>query len=147
MAEHGEVYDQRKAAFGMLKGPKRSEANLQKNVCKYLRLAYGHRCRFNSEFGGVRLSRHQAEQLKPLYSHRGHPDLTIYSKAGILFLELKKAGSGAYLKGGGLRAGAHIKEQAEYLEFLNGCPAVWAHFAEGFDEAKDIIDRFFSDEF
>ena len=146
MVKPGE-YDQRKAAFGMLKGPKRTEANLQKNVCKYLRLAYGHRCRFTSHFGGVRLSQHQGEQLKATYSHTGHPDLTIYSKAGTLFIELKKIGSGAYLKGGRLRAGEHIKSQSDYIDFLNGCPGVWAYFAEGFDEAKAIIDRFFNDEF
>ena len=137
-------YDQRKAAFGMLKKrPKKSEANMQKNICQYISYQYGNICRFSSDMGGIYLTKAQGAALKPIRSHRGHPDLTIYSKRGVLMLELKAEGADPYTKKDRLKAGGHVAEQAAYIDFLNDVPGITAAFAVGFAQAKLIIDNFF----
>ncbi len=129
--------------FGMLKGPKRSEANLQKNICKYLKMQYP-RIRFKSGMEGERLAggANQGGRLRAIQYGPGHPDLVIYHQRDIhcgLALELKK--ETPFKKDGSLKAGQHLVEQNEWLLYLkqNG----WrAEFCWSFDDAKLIIDSF-----
>lgn len=129
------------------------ESTLQCHVADYLRLQYPH-VLFHSDFGaGVKLTPGQARiQYRQNGGRRAWPDLLIaeprtvtigknkYCYAG-LFIELKREGTRILKKDGTLVADAHIREQHELLCELErrGYKAV---FAVGFDQAKDIIDRY-----
>jgi len=127
----------------MLRGPKRSEANLQKNICKYLKMQYP-RIRFKSGMEGERLAGGaiQGGRLRAIQFGPGHPDLVIYHKCNLycgLALELKI--ETPYKKDGSFKAGQHLIEQNEWLLYLkqNG----WlVAFVWDFDEAKRLIDNF-----
>lgn len=58
-----------------------------------------------------------------------------------LMIELKREGTRIYKKNGGLVADEHIREQARMLDELRE-RGYAAHFAIGFDQAKQIIDEY-----
>ena len=121
-----------------------SEAKLHEAVCDYIRLQYPH-VLFNSDMSGVKLTMGQAIKAKKLRSSKGFPDLVIYEprngKHG-LFIELKREGLQLLKKDGTFKT-EHLKEQSEVISKLNELNYV-ALFAVGFDEAKDIIDKYLS---
>lgn len=144
-----------------------SEADLQVQVADYLRLQYPS-VMFHSDFGsGIKLTMGQAiKQKRQNGGRRAWPDMFIAEPRGVkasckviqpedsvikeaqfieqkygLFLELKKAGTRIFKKDGTLVANEHIREQFDLLEQLRHKGYV-AEFACGFDEAKEIIDRY-----
>lgn len=141
-----------------------SEADLQVQVADYLRLQYPS-VMFHSDFGsGIKLTMGQAiKQKRQNGGRRAWPDMFIAEPKEVartefedkeksvafsfghcrygLFIELKKAGTRIYKKDGTLVANEHIREQFDLLEQLRHKGYV-AEFACGFDEAKEIIDRY-----
>jgi hypothetical protein len=120
-----------------------SEKSLHRAVCDYLRYQYPG-VLFNSDLSGsMKLSMHQAVQLKSLRNKRGYPDLMIYEPRGIyhgLFIELKKEGERLYKKNG-QPASPHIEEQIGCLLELR-MRNYKAEFAVGFEMAKEFIDNY-----
>ena len=148
-----------------------TELELQAQVADYLRLQYPN-VLFHSDFGsGIKLTPGQAMRQKRLQGgRRSWPDMfiaepkvrhTTDGEWGIklgwaqlddgtdyyammfagLMIELKKAGTRIYRKDGRLVSDAHIREQFDMLEQLRQ-RGYMAEFACGFDEAKEIIDRY-----
>ena len=132
-----------------------SEAEIQAWVADYLRLQYP-KVLFHSDFGsGIKLTPGQAaKQKRQNGGRRAWPDMFIAQPKihrtkdnqifGVeyygMFLELKKEGT-RLMKKDGTWASEHIAEQAEVLDRLskNG---YYAKFAVGFDEAKELIERY-----
>ena len=140
-----------------------SEADLQVQVADYLRLQYPN-VMFHSDFGsGIKLTMGQAIKQKrqnggrkswpdmflaepivrdsetgQFYKGNYYPAKQVYNG---LFIELKRQGTRIYKKDGTLTANEHIQEQAKMLEELRK-RGYMAEFACGFDEAKEIIDRY-----
>lgn len=141
-----------------------SEADLQVQVADYLRLQYPS-VLFHSDFGsGIKLTMGQAiKQKRQNGGRRAWPDLFIAEPKEVartefedkekniafsfghcrcgLFLELKRPGTRIFKKDGTLVANEHIREQFDLLEELRH-KGYMAEFACGFDEAKEIIDRY-----
>jgi hypothetical protein len=124
----------------------RSEATVQQQVCRYLRIQYPSAI-FRSDFAsGMKLTMGQATKHKALQSSRAWPDLFIYEPVADrqgLAMELKAEGVTVFKKDGTLRKDEHLEEQAAMLEALRRRGYV-ATFAIGFDQAKSIIDEYFS---
>lgn len=126
-----------------------SEADLQVQVADYLRLQYPD-VMFHSDYGsGIKLTMGQAiKQKRQNGGRRAWPDMFIAEPHADIFrpkhglmIELKKAGTRIYKKDGTLVADEHIREQFDVLERLRK-RGYMAEFACGFDEAKEIIDRY-----
>lgn len=136
-----------------------TESELQIQVADYLRLQYPD-VLFHSDFGsGIKLTIGQAaKQKRQNGGRRAWPDMFIAEpkeimlphikgaiKSGLvvhhgLFIELKKEGTRLKKKNGEW-ANEHIAEQADMLERLN-FRGYKAEFAVGFDEAKEVIDKY-----
>jgi hypothetical protein len=124
---------------------KPTEAVVQRQVCQHIRFFYPTAI-FNSDGAGNYLSRAQAGMNKVLRSSSGYPDLFIAEPRGQyhgMFLELKRDGIPIYLKNGDLTSNPHVRAQAEILAQLRA-RGYWADFAVGADEAKELIDAYFS---
>ena len=129
------------------------ESDLQVMVADYLRLRYPD-VLFHSDFGsGVKLTVGQAmKQKRQNGGRRAWPDMFIAEPAPRcidgswnhewhgLFLELKKEGT-RLKKKDGTWASDHIAEQAKMMVELEK-RGYLAKFAVGFEEAKDIIDKY-----
>jgi len=123
----------------------KSEEQTHIAICKYLKLQYPN-VLFTSESSGIRLSIGQAKRLKAMRSCSGLPDIMIFEPRKSyygLFLEVKREGTKIYKKDGDLRKDAHIQEQEEILHQLKQ-RGYLAEFVVGFEEAKSIIDYYFS---
>lgn len=122
------------------------EKDLHRAVCEYLRLQYP-KVMFNSDMSGLRLTIGQATQAKRMRSNQGFPDIVIYeARHGYhaLFLELKREGERIFLKDGKTPTTPHIAEQAECINKL--CDRMYnAQFVIGFDEAREVIDRYLNE--
>jgi hypothetical protein len=131
------------------------EANLQKEVCRFIRIQYPGII-FRSDYSsGLKLTVNQAAVHKSLQSSRAWPDLFIVhpsrGKAGLL-LELKKEGTKIHavreatkLKYGGY-ADEHIQEQAMMLTRLNEL-GYMALFGIGFDDSIEKIRWFMNPDY
>lgn len=123
------------------------EQQLHAQVADYLKLQYP-RVLWRSDMAGVRLTPLQASKAKRVQHSRAFPDLFIYeAKQGKygLALELKRDGTTIYLKNGNLTANPHIREQAAVLDQLREAGYA-AEFGVGFDQCKQIIDRYLTDD-
>ena len=121
-----------------------SEAVLQQQVADYLRLQYPN-VLFHSDFGsGIKLTMGQAvKQKRQNGGRRAWPDMFLAEptkRHNGLFIELKREGARIKKKNGDW-ASDHIAEQADVLDRLEfrGYKAV---FAVGFEEAKEVIDKY-----
>jgi hypothetical protein len=124
---------------------KATEAQIQKAVCDYLRLQYPDVI-FISDTSGLKTSIGVAKQLKSLRSCRGIPDLIILQPNPPyhgLIIEIKRSADEVFKKDGTLRSSTHIKEQANLLTKLNELD-YFCTFGCGFDECKQIIDKYLS---
>lgn len=122
-----------------------NESKLQEAVCNYIAHAYPH-VLFRSDCGGIRLTPGRAVKLKKVNAGRGWPDLFIAEPRGQccgLFLELKAEGARVWKKDG-TPANEHILEQASVLAQLK-VVGYKATFAQGFDQAKKIIDWYLNE--
>lgn len=126
-----------------------TELELQAQVADYLRLQYP-QALFHSDFGsGIKLTPGQAMRQKRLQGgRRSWPDMFIAEVRSLgdkyyhgLFLELKRSDVKIYKKNGDLVANEHIREQAAALDELRQRGYI-AEFACGFDEAREIIDKY-----
>lgn len=126
------------------------EALLRRQISDYLQLQYKWAI-YRWDLGAdLKLTPGQATRHKRLHPVRGYPDLFIaepsprpnsgHDKYHGLFLEIKADGV-RLRKRDGSYASPHIEEQAEMLSKLEfrGYKAV---FAVGFEEAKEMIDRY-----
>lgn len=131
--------------FSMLKGPKNSENLLHKHVCQYIAAQYPGFL-FRSGLEGFHLSTTDAQFATIINSHRGFPDLMVFKRRGQyvgLALELKKDDAPLFKKDGSLCKSEHLQEQQEMLVLLRA-EGWYAHFAQGFNEAKKLIDHYMS---
>ena len=122
-----------------------SEQDTHIAICKYLQLQYP-QVLFTSESSGLRVTISQARRLKTMRSCAGLPDILIFEprkKYYGLFLEVKKEGTKVFKKDGEIRQDKHLQEQEEILHQLK-LRGYFAEFVVGFDEAKSIIDYYFS---
>lgn len=119
-----------------------SEKRLHESVCDYLKYQYPNTV-FTSDASGLKLTIGQSVQIKKLRSpERGIPDLIILEPKGGyhgMLLELKV--DTPFKKDGSLKKNDHLQEQAECLMRLTE-KGYYAHFAIGFDDAKDQIDAY-----
>lgn len=126
------------------------ESELQVLVADYIRVRYPDAL-FHSDFGsGIKLTPGQAMKQKrqnggrrawpDMFIAEPHLDTTILKISAGLFLELKKEGTRLKKKNGEW-ANDHIAEQALVLEELQKRGYV-AEFAVGFDQAKELIDKY-----
>jgi hypothetical protein len=121
------------------------ENDLHIAICKYLQHQYP-KVLFTSESSGLRVTISQARKLKSMRSCSGLPDIMIFEPRKNyhgLFLEVKREGTTIYKKNGELTADKHIREQEEILHQLKE-KGYFAEFVVGFEEAKAIIDYYFS---
>ena len=124
------------------------EYNLYCEIAAYLRMRYP-KAMYHFDYGGLRHTKTQAGQMKAIQHSRGFPDLMILHPDGngILFLEIKPAGTRLY-KRNGEPASEHIAEQLLWLQKLGNYSSpcnksiVTALFAVGFADAKLAIDQF-----
>lgn len=110
---------------------KRTEADLQEAVCRYIRHQYPD-VFFNGSAGGVRTSLSQGKLMKRTGYQKGFPDLFLYEPRGEwhgLAIELK------------MEKGRATKEQEQVLQELRA-RGYAADVAKGFDEAKALIDKY-----
>jgi hypothetical protein len=121
------------------------EEDIHIQICEYIRLRYPNAI-FTSESSGIRVSMYQAKKLKKMRSCAGLPDILILeprkNRYG-LFLEVKKDDVIIYKKDGDLVSNEHIEEQEEIIHRLNQ-RGYLASFVIGFDDAKSLIDYYFS---
>ena len=118
------------------------EYQLYKNVAAYLRLQYP-RVMYHFDLTGVNLSKAQAGMTKAIQHCSGYPDLFIIEPRGGyhgLYLELKAEGTRLYKRNYEM-ASDHIKQQSRVLYDLRA-KGYEALFAVGFDEAKELIDKY-----
>ena len=124
------------------KKPKQpTEAEVQAQVCRYLKLQYPNVI-FASDLSGVRLPYGLANKVAPLKSGRAMPDMTIYKKKygyGALAIELKRPGARVFYAKTHKPADDHIAEQIAVLELLRE-EGYCAEMVRGFDNAKFLID-------
>ena len=114
-------------------------------ICQYIKKFYPN-ILFTSESSGIRCSIIQAKKLKAMRSCSGLPDIIILEPRKSyygLFLEVKKEGTKVFKEDGGLRSDRHLEHQEEILHQLKQ-KGYFAEFVVGFDEAKSIIDYYFS---
>ena len=114
-------------------------------ICEYIKNTYPSVI-FTSESSGIRLTINQARTIKKMRSNSGLPDLMIFEpRKGYngLFLEIKKEGTTIYKKDGDFRADEHIAKQKQVLINLRN-RGYFAEFVVGFQDAKPILDFYFS---
>lgn len=101
-----------------------------------------------SDGNGVKLTMGQAKATKSLRIPHdgGHPDIFIFEPRGQyhgLFIELKAEGKSPFKKNGELKSSEHLLKQHKLHARLR-IKGYYGGFATGFDEAKRIIDKYFS---
>jgi len=120
------------------------ESDIHSQVCRYLRLQYP-KVMYNTDLSGIKLTIGQAVKLKNLRSFRGFPDIVIYEPRGVyhgVFIELKRNGE-RLVKMNGDYISDHIREQHECMLMLAN-RGYFCAFAIGFENAKNIIDKYLS---
>jgi len=99
------------------------------------------------EMSGVRVHPGTRAKIKHMRSDRGIPDLIILEPRGGyngLLIEIKKAGSNPYTKGGILKKDQHIQEQNQMLLRLMN-KGYYATFATGLTETQRIINIYLNE--
>jgi hypothetical protein len=121
------------------------ERIVQNQLCKYLDIRYPdvpYRTDKDGQFakGGALWDKARQKGKK------GFPDLIIPHRVGQypgLVIELKRDGESVFKKNGDLRKDDHLADQAWWLEWFKGM-GCYSSFAIGFDEGKEIIDKYLS---
>lgn len=119
------------------------ESVVHRQLCDLVRIKWPDAI-FNSDGAGNMLTKAQAGMAKMLRCHSGFPDWMLAEPRGQyhgMFLELKREGTGLYLKNGTLSRNAHVQEQAEMLQQLVK-RGYYANFAEGYDDAAAQVERY-----
>lgn len=121
-----------------------SENELRRQLATWLQLQYPNVIYRFDLAADLKLTVGQARKHKALHPHRGYPDLFIAEPRSCfhgMYVELKAEGKSPYKRNGELRENIHIQEQDDFLMKLN-CRGYYATFATGFEEAKDLIDKY-----
>jgi hypothetical protein len=129
---------------------KKHEENLQKMVCRYLRIQYPNVI-FRSDYAsGLHLTPYQAKTHASMQSGRAFPDLFIFEPSrgfNGMALELKKEGTTIILKTGARKgkvsSNPHIQEQALMINNLRH-KGYYADFGVGMDDCLKKIDWYFN---
>ena len=128
---------------------KAKEDNLQAAVVTYLKLEY--KALYCASLGG-QYQKYNSQQLKSKRTGymKGFPDLFIYEPRGVyngLAIELKAKGSSPYKKDGLFKKvyseGGDRHNQVIWRDNLRA-RGYKAKFCTGFDEAKEVIDKYFN---
>jgi len=127
---------------------KHPEFELQKQVCRYLDLAYPKSLYMSDTIANVKLNMTQAVRNKSIQKQGFKcPDLIIFEPRGGyngLFIELKVVSP--FKKDGTLKKSEHLEgQQKTIIDLLDR--GYYADFATGFDEAKKIIDMYLNEDF
>lgn len=125
----------------------KKEESLSKAVSRYLQIQYPNIV-FTCDASGVKLTMGQAVSLKAQRSVHKIPDMIILKPNADyhgLILELKSIDSSPFLKDGSLSKSVHVQEQNKTLNILLNA-GYYAVFAVGFDNAKEIIDKYMKSE-
>lgn len=125
-----------------------SEEMVHQQVVDYIKLRYPWAI-FRTDFAsGLKLPAPVAIRHARLQSERAFPDLTIYEPAHVLYgdypllaIEIKGECVELYKKDGTLRKNEHVEEQAVMLQKLRD-RGYDAHFAIGFNQARELIDLY-----
>lgn len=129
--------------FNMTKAVNRvkvPETLVHKNVAKFLKLQYP-KVWFYSSLDGENRSKVSGMRTKGLKYKAGFPDMLIFEPTIYyvgLALELK--GETPYKKDGKLKAGQHLKDQNEWLEYLKS--KEWAAFFATQEVAIKYIKKY-----
>lgn len=121
-----------------------SEYTEHKAVSNYLKMQYP-KVIFTSDSSGIRLSIGNAKKMLALKANYKIPDLIILhpnQNYNGLIIEIKEKSKSPFLKDGSLSKNKHVQSQNETLEMLQKC-GYKAVFGVGFDNCKNIIDRYF----
>jgi len=121
-----------------------TEAELQRDVCDYIRLKWPDAV-FNSDGAGNYVSSATAAMNTALRSSSGYPDLFVAVPRGGfhgLFMELKREGTKLH-KVDGSWVNDHVAQQAEVLQRLDDA-GYDAWFAIGWDMAIEIVEEYFA---
>src|SRR6476469_9418041 len=113
-----------------------TEAQLQLQICDYLRLQFPGVIFRSDVAAGIKLTMGQATRHKRLQSSRAYPDLFLAHPIGSFhgcYIELKRPGTKLHKADGSLYADPHVREQAEMLQALRERGYV-AEFAVGLEE-------------
>lgn len=120
-----------------------TEKSLHRQVVEYLKLQYP-KVIFRTDFGaGIKMTIGQAVAQKSLQTGDKYPDLFIAEpnlRFHGLFIELKREGYKLLNKNNEYRT-EHLKMQFRCMDKLIS-KGYMAAFAVGFDEAKQIIDKY-----
>lgn len=120
------------------------EYDVYKALATYLRVQYPNAL-FHFDMAGVATSFAAGAMNKAIQKRRGFPDFQLleprHGYVGLI-LEIKRNGERLKKKDGAW-ADQHVAEQAEWLDDLCG-RRYYACFAIGFDECKQIIDKYLS---
>ena len=103
---------------------------------------------FKTDLSGIRMPIGLAKKVKKLRSDNGYPDIEILEPVGkysVLFIELKRTGTKLYKKNGEPVKNEHFAEQRLLHEQLNK-RGYYACFAVGYQEAVEIIEKYFKKE-
>lgn len=125
---------------------RKQEERLQTAVARYIKVQYPNVV-FTSESSGIRVSMGVAVQMKKQRSVHKLPDMIILKSNGKyngLMIELKKDRKEIYKKDGSFRKSEHIEAQRDTLLKLRE-QGYMAVFACGFDEAKNVVDYYMSE--
>jgi len=123
----------------------KEEQFVHRTLCGYLATNYPEVI-FTTDLSGVRLHRGLWQQVAPLKSCRGIPDLIVLHPAGGchgLLLELKAADVPIYCKDGRLRSDEHLQEQAAVINRLRAAGYA-AFFVRGVEHGRDCIANYMS---
>lgn len=120
-----------------------TETQMTNAICKFLSLQYPN-VEYRTDKDGQNASKTALWAKGKQKGKTGFPDLIVKEKRkgfGGLVLELKRDGEVVYKKDGTLRAGEHLKEQAEWLKWFSelGCKS---QFSIGFDETIRVINNY-----
>jgi len=128
-----------------LKARKQASENFhQLEFCKWIKHTYPE-IRFRSDMqAGQKRSGYMQNLVDILDPFSGWPDVSIWvarSPYCGLMIEMKREGSGTFLKDGSLSKGKHVQNQHQVHEFLRGLG--WkVEIAEGCEEAKKVLESY-----
>ena len=124
-----------------------SELQEQEMLCNYIDVNYPEILPI-STLNGFKLPMGLAMKAARINKKRGIPDLIILEPKGDyhgLIIELKRTGEKIYKQNGELYENDHLKEQDKILEHLRS-RMYYAQFCIGFEEARDVLNKYMNGE-
>jgi hypothetical protein len=138
-------------------GEDMTEARMHDLLVEYVKEQYPDVRFISTLVGEFNKSKRVRGRNSRLQSHRGQPDFILFKPTVVkyaidssattcgLALELKKNEAAAFKKDGSLKAGEHLTEQSEWLEYLAQCGFA-AMFVCGLEAAVEAVDWYMCQE-